>query len=117
MMMLKKAGVDARAVCRVTGHKNAKISDTYKPSDFEQRVMAKAIDGAASTDTASQAVAAHEQVVTCSSQASGNESEQSTAMPSFTFNGSTCNHLTINVQGVPRQKKQESRLKLKQKVK
>ena len=28
---------------------------------------------------------------------------------------STVNHLTINVQGVPRRKKQESRLKLKRK--
>ena len=139
--MLKKAGVDDRAVCRVTGHKNVKSLDSYnKPSDSEQRMMAKVIDGAASTtsadaaspaiadaaspaiaDAASPAVAANEQqqvdVVTCSSQASGKESEQGAAMPSFTFNGSNFNHLTINVQGVPRQRKQQSRLKLKRKVK
>jgi len=127
--MLKKAGVDDRAVCRVTGHKNIKSLDSYnKPSDFEQRRMAKAIDGATSSSSlavpASVAVPAivadtdNEEVVACSSQASCEESEEGAAMrmPSFSFNRSTFNNMTINLQGVYRQKKRLS-MKLTKKAK
>ena len=83
-------------------------------------MMAKGVTSSASAAGPAVVAADPEQVVACSSQASCEEFEEGAAMPSFSFNGSTFNHLTINVQGVYRGNKQEGNclsLKLKKAAK